>query len=161
MEASDGRFVLADPPEVLITGGSSTDLGDLRLVFGAALQGFVKDAQSGRALSQASVTLIDGNKTRFRRFGTRTDPKGRFTLAGVPGEWGTLEVSAAGYAQAQQEIQFNPGTRMELAPILLVPRKGLVVRVVDQQQQPVSGAQVLGLGRPPRRTPVYRNLRGR
>lgn len=148
VEASDGRFVLANPPEVLITGGSSTDLGDLRLVFGAALQGFVKDAQSGRALPQASVTLIDGNKTRFRRFSARTDPKGRFTLAGVPGEWGTLEVSAAGYAQAQQEIQFNPGTRMELAPILLVPRKGLVVRVVDQQQQPVSGAQVLILDDP-------------
>jgi hypothetical protein len=142
VEASDGRYVLADPPEVLISGGSRTDLGTLTLVFGAALRGEVRDTISGRPIPQAAIALVDGDKTRFRRMGARADTTGRFVLAGVVGTHGVLEVSAVGYQPRRQEVEVAPGQRLDLPPITLSPQQGLSVRVLDSAQQPVNGAVV-------------------
>jgi hypothetical protein len=142
VEASDGRYVLADPPEVLISGGSRTDLGTLTLVFGGALRGEVRDAVSGRPIPQAAVALVDGDKTRFRRLGARADALGRFTLAGVVGTHGVLEVSATGYAPARQEVEVEQGQRLDLRPISLTPLMGLTVTVISSDGAPVEGAVV-------------------
>lgn len=127
-----------DLPEVpfqdLLTGSAR-----LTLPYGTTVQGTVVNA-AGDPVPGASVnegTQWGNLKTLST---TYTDFAGRFWLSNRPSHEIILAASADGYASASTVVAVKPG--MDPARIQLPPELPLKARVVNQDGEPISGADV-------------------
>ncbi|HYM10214.1 MAG TPA: carboxypeptidase-like regulatory domain-containing protein [Bryobacterales bacterium] len=122
----------------------------------ATVEGLVVKAGSGEPLQKAQVTLTGGGRP-WPAAETRTDAAGRFLMANVePGEY-MLAAERNGYIrrvygeadQAEANI-FGAGTPLELEAgehrrdivFELIPAGVIAGRVLDEDHDPVPGAQV-------------------
>ncbi|WP_230467682.1 carboxypeptidase regulatory-like domain-containing protein [Lujinxingia vulgaris] len=79
-----------------VRAGRTTDNIRLQLIEGAAIEGVVRDRQSGEPIATASVTLVDPSQ-RLSPRNTLANPSGHYALDELPDGLVTLHVRANGY----------------------------------------------------------------
>jgi len=126
---------------------------DIQLAGALAILGSVQDTRSA-AVKNATVTLQMTVGRATGSFGrqqpVRADGDGAFSFTNLPpGQAYTLYVRAAGYGTASLALSADDTrtTSLELPPIILkVANLKLEGQVVDANDKPVSGAQVIVMG---------------
>lgn len=94
--------------DVTVAAGSPVDLGDLRLVEGAIVEGVVMDT-AGVPVAGAGVLIGDASAT--------SDASGSFRIEGVDPRRGRLSLGAEGYAQA--DVPVGPADLREPLRVIL------------------------------------------
>ena len=127
-------------------------------VYVAALEGIVLEDHSGKPVAHAEVCvsrLLAPPSTAY----LETDAEGRFRAPDVPpGEY-RITVSKPNYLDATVDVRLSGDDSSSSFCALRLIRRGAVSgRVTDAQGQPVSGATVLALPRPPGAMPLRRIL---
>ncbi len=136
--------------KAVMADGSKT--ATLRLEKNAlvTLAGRVTDV-NGKPIAGAKVQLIKWTYDRgLGQAAATTDEAGRYTIAALwPDVSYSLSATAKGYGEAQlQQMQLQPGEKRDLKTLALKKADSFVAgRVVDEQGEPVPGAQVGSDGR--------------
>lgn len=120
--------------------GENRALGNINLARGVVLQGRVTDA-AGVGLADATLNAASSHNTireSLPLLSTRSEADGRFRLEDVPQGNVRLQASASGHGSRVVDV-IAPAADLELA---LPPGATLDVRVLDEQGQPVAGAEV-------------------
>ena len=157
---ADGRFYWADIPagiyelrvskgplvapavEGLILDPGAKRAFGVQLVPGWTVAGQVVDAQSGRAIADAEITVATGVLGLHTRR-ARSDGRGRFELVGVVGNAQSLYVEANGYVTAGPLRQGSSDPSMM---VRLGRASTMEGRVVDERGIPVEAALVRAFG---------------
>ena len=141
LRVSKGALV-APPVEGLILDPGAKRAFGVQLVAGWTVAGQVIDAQSGRAIVNAEITVASGVLGLHTRR-ARSDGRGRFELAGVVGDEQSLYVEADGYVTAGPLRQGSSDPAM----IVRLGRASTIEgRVVDARGMPVEAALVRAFG---------------
>lgn len=103
----------------------------------ASVYGWVKD-EDGNAVRNAEVRIPGTN------FETRTNSNGYFSFTNIPDGQYTVEVAATGRtAGTQKSVSLKPGDNKPLREIRVnLHRRNATGRVLDEQDEPVSGAEL-------------------
>jgi hypothetical protein len=167
----DGRFVLADIPAGIYEvrafrgdlvavpmRGLVVEEGEPRyLTFnlrpGAAIRGVVRDATTDQPIAAAEVTVSLEELDAAPR-ADLTNAEGRFSVGGLRDGVHRVSVFAEGYVPVNA-IEWQPGPLLELE---LEPAAILAGIVVDEDRQPIEGAQIEVLGDTEDRQPVALGL---
>ncbi|MGB3049778.1 MAG: carboxypeptidase regulatory-like domain-containing protein [Polyangiales bacterium] len=141
LQVSKGALV-APAVEGLILDARARRAFGVQLVPGWTVAGQVIDAQTGRAIVDAEITVIAGVLGLHTRR-ARSDGRGRFELAGVVGDEQSLYVEADGYVAAGplRQGSSDPSMTVRLARASMVEG-----RVVDERGVPVEAAVVRAFG---------------
>ncbi len=118
------------------------------------IEGKVTSAVDGMPLKKAAVTLMAQPQpgATIRPVATITDADGKFLFKDVEPARYTINIVRNGYARQNygQRVPNGPGTTLTLAPgqhlkdinVRLVPGAAINGRIVDEDNDPVAGAQV-------------------
>jgi protocatechuate 3,4-dioxygenase beta subunit len=141
LRVSKGRLV-APPLEGLILDAGARRQFGVRLALGWTLIGKVVDADSGRPVTGADVTVATGALGLHTREAV-TGPQGRFEVEGVVGSEQSLYVDADGYVIAGPLVQTEDGV-----PIVVRLERAARIegRVVDEAGWPIPNAMVRAFG---------------
>lgn len=115
--------------------GEISDLGDLTLLRGAGVQGWVVDEEGNRLGEDVELELIpesegsirDSERAQSLRRTTRPNDRGFFQLAGVPPGRYRLEGRREGFAPSRVSVEVIPGQMTEVVdpPLVLHPPRAL------------------------------------
>ncbi len=141
LRVSKGALV-APPVEGLILDAGARRAFGMQLAPGWTLAGEVIDAQTGRAIVDAEITVAAGVLGLHTRR-AQSNRRGRFTLAGVVGDEQSLYIEAEGYVAAGPLRQGSTDPPMT---VRLARAAALEGRVVDERGFPISGAMVRAFG---------------
>ncbi len=141
LRVSKGALV-APPVEGLILDAGTRRAFGVQLAPGWMVAGQVIDAQTGRAILGAEITLASGMVGLHTRR-TRSDARGRFELDGVVGDEQSLYVEAEGYVAAGP---LRHGASDPSMTVRLVRGSTIAGRVVDERGFPVEAATVRAFG---------------
>lgn len=141
LRVSKGALV-APPVEGLILDAGARRAFGVQLAPGWTLAGQVVDAQTGRAIVNAEITVAAGALGLHTRR-AQSDRRGRFTLAGVVGDEQSLYIEAEGYVAAGPLRQGSTDRSMTVRLARAAAFEG---RVVDERGFPISGAMVRAFG---------------
>jgi protocatechuate 3,4-dioxygenase beta subunit len=141
LRVSKGALV-APPVEGLILDPGAKRAFGVQLVAGWTVAGQVIDAQSGRAIENADITVASGVLGLHTRR-ARSDGRGRFELAGVVGDEQSLYVEADGYVTAGPLRQSSSDPAMT---VRLGRASTIEGRVVDARGMPIEAALVRAFG---------------
>ncbi len=141
-EFRGGSFVLGLPPDPEVRALAAADVwaGTAKMTLENALRlaGTVV-SDSGAAVRDAEIHLVDSNRGESRRVGA-SDAAGKFSvIVPEPGQV-SLMVQAAGY-RARLQV-FNVPANARDARVTLTKSSPLAGRVMDQNNSPVAGARV-------------------
>jgi protocatechuate 3,4-dioxygenase beta subunit len=121
------------------------DLGELRLIEGAAVSGEVRDAQ-GRALEGVEVSLAAVHPgSAFLGFAAQrasTDADGRFAFRGLRGAEYSLTTASPHHLPETQRVELTLGAHRDDVVFTLSGGHSIRGVVVDDQRRPVEGATV-------------------
>lgn len=141
LRASKGRLV-APPLEGLILDAGARRAFAFALERGWTLAGQVTDAQTGRAVRGAEVTVASGVLGLHTRR-VESDRSGRFEVTGVVGDEQSLYVEADGYVAAGPLRHAEDGG---VAAVRLERASAIEGQVVDERGQAIAGAVVRAFG---------------
>jgi protocatechuate 3,4-dioxygenase beta subunit len=126
------------PAEGVVLEPAAASFVTLSLVPGADLRGRVLDAATGMALPGAEVVVVEDALSAVPAR-TQSDAKGEFVVAGLRPLVHRVWARAAGYVSISGQA-LEPGVRAHALSLL---RAGSVSgRIVDEQGEPVTGAEV-------------------
>lgn len=121
------------------------------------LRGRVIDGATGEPLRGARMTVtwqaLEGSGSA--RFSTRSDAQGAFAFERLPDGVYFVQVQRQGHFelpgafQSQRQVTLRGGASIDLGDMRLMRGGILTGRVVDQHGEPVVGARVTPIGRPP------------
>lgn len=114
---------------------------------GGRIAGRVKDAQTGKPITQCSIRLEQWSGLGSFAFGRElhrivTDDKGEFTLEDVPAGSGKLLAEAPEYVLFQDRLSLESGGQVEGLEIVLSPGRCMQGVVNDPDGAPVADADV-------------------
>ncbi len=132
----------SSPVEGLILDPGARRAFGIHLAEGWALTGQVIDAETGRPIPAASITLATGILGVHSRSG-QSDAQGRFALFGIVGDEPSLYVEAEGYVPSGPLAASSDQPAID---VRLEPGATLEGWVVDGQGQPIQGAVVRAYG---------------
>ena len=141
LRVSKGALVAPAIEGLILDPGVKRAFG-VQLVPGWAVAGQVVDAQTGRAIVDAEITVASGVLGLHTRR-ARSDERGRFELAGVVGDEQSLYVEADGYVTAGPLRQGSEDPSMT---VRLGRASTMEGRVVDARGMPVEAALVRAFG---------------
>ncbi len=130
-------------PPLVVRGWPGRLPHQVTLSPGAEISGRVTD-RDRRAVAGASVEIETwiARSPRLLRLSEKSKADGSFTLRGLPLGRSTLTLRAPGYVPVVEPLELTAGERKELGVRVLEPGRSLVVEVVDELGQPVSGAAI-------------------
>jgi hypothetical protein len=135
---------LLPPARVVARAGEE----DVRIVLGKGLEdlfaiwGTVRDGLTGMPVAGVSVVAGSTVSAARREGRSRTDPEGRFRIAGcTPGARLAVGVDADGYAYFQTEPRVFLARDLPLA-LEILPARTLRLLVVDLRGEPLAGIYV-------------------
>ena len=141
LRVSKGALVAPAIEGLILDPGVKRAFG-VQLVPGWTVAGQVVDAQTGRAIVDAEITVASGVLGLHTRR-ARSDERGRFELAGVVGDEQSLYVEADGYVTAGPLRQGSGDPSMT---VRLGRASTMEGRVVDARGMPVEAALVRAFG---------------
>lgn len=141
LRVSKGALVAPAIEGLILDPGVKRAFG-VQLVPGWAVAGQVVDAQTGRAIADAEITVASGVLGLHTRR-ARSNERGRFELAGVVGDEQSLYVEADGYVTAGPLRQGSGDPSMT---VRLGRASTMEGRVVDARGMPVEAALVRAFG---------------
>jgi protocatechuate 3,4-dioxygenase beta subunit len=129
---------VSPPQEGVVLEPAQAAFATLRLAPGASLHGRVLDAGTGLPLVGADVTVVEDALSAVPAR-TTSDARGEFAVSGLQQQVHRIWAKADGYVSiAGQSLE--PGPRQQVLNLL---RAGSVRgSVVDEQGQPVAGAEI-------------------
>jgi hypothetical protein len=114
-----------------------------------SISGVVRDAATGAPVADAGVSLQGGFIVA-----SRVDAQGQYTLNGVPA--GTYRVNASGPLEkgqtqtlqhSEKTVRLGPGQTLTSVDFRLPSLGAIDGRVLDENEQPIAGAQVVLVGK--------------
>jgi len=141
LRVSKGALVARAVEGLILDPGAKRGFG-VQLVPGWTVAGQVIDAQTGRPIVDAEITVASGVLGLHTR-SARSDGHGRFELAGVVGDEQSLYVEAAGYVTAGPLRQ---GASDPSITVRLGEASTIEGRVVDERGLPVEAVLVRAFG---------------
>ncbi len=141
LRVSEGALVAPAVDGLILDPGAKRAFG-VQLVPGWTVAGQVMDAQTGRPIVDAEITVASGVLGLHTRR-ARSDRRGRFELEGVVGDEQSLYVEADGYVTAGPIRQgaSDPSMTVRLGRASMMEG-----RVVDERGMPVEAALVRAFG---------------
>jgi hypothetical protein len=107
--------------------------------FDCAVDGSVVNSQTGEPIARAHVTLQSSGATPS----TSTDASGRWSLSNVACAPAPLIVTRPGFLQqARRAVTLVPGSPVHDVKVELTPQSVFYGKVIDDQGDPVMGAEV-------------------
>ena len=94
-----------------------------------------------KPISGANVWLRQGSGAEAEFFGAVADEQGRFEFREVPPGWTNLFVIARGYSYAATRLSLQAGQIATNVSLSVANPQTLLLKLVDDQGQPVDGAQ--------------------
>lgn len=136
--------------EVRVFAGRETDLGDIALAPGARLSGRAVD-DDGRPVAGAELIIQSWHHIlgytitpNGPNWAARGDEAGRFRTPALPVGETDLTLRAPGKARRRLDQRIEPGrSAIDLGDIRLDDEKPITGIVLDQDDRPVAGAQVV------------------
>ena len=140
--AAGSTYRSPNPQQMVVTGRYQTQRIALRVAGTAVLRGLVMDAVTGEPIQNARIVLESyGVPSAI----TRTGPTGEFELAAAEGENVVKLDTVPGYmlpSQSALRVQVTANRPVELPTYWVVPIPKYSLEVIDENEQPVSGAVV-------------------
>lgn len=132
----------SDPQEGIIVEAGREAFVSIALIPGVSLRGRIHDAETGKAVPGARITIGEDALTAVPRE-LESDAEGRFELAGLRPLPHRLSIRADGFVALAGERR-TPGERELTFPIR---RAGVLTgTVVDARGEPIAGAELEVLG---------------
>jgi len=151
LTVKDEMLVLAkEAPPRTVTAGQETSGVVLDIVEGGMVTGTVRDAESGEGIPNVNLDAHPdgGGGVLPSRTEIRTGGDGRYRIAGLGvGRYRLMRGMAKGYKNAEWQdapiVSIGPGQHVEDMDFDLQPTPLIAGSVVDGQDEPVAGAQVM------------------